>query len=39
METVSFRPLPIDQSDVQYEHGPDSQLRPGSRTEQTDEEL
>jgi len=35
METVSFRPLPIDQSDVQYEHGPDSERRPGIATGQT----
>lgn len=27
METVAYRPLPIDQSEVLYEYGPDSQRR------------
>lgn len=30
MATVSYRPLPIDQYEVCYEHGPDSQRRPGT---------
>ena len=29
METIPCRPLPIDQSEVVYEHGPDSERRPG----------
>jgi enterochelin esterase family protein len=29
METVVYRPLTIDQSDVRYEYGPDSTRRPG----------
>ena len=29
VETIAYRPLPIDQSEVVYEHGPDSVRRPG----------
>ena len=29
METIPYRPLPIDQSEVVYEHGPDSERRSG----------
>lgn len=33
--TVPYRPLPIDQSDVHYEHGLDSERRPGTPAGQT----
>lgn len=32
---VPYRPLPIDQSDVRYEHGPDSVRQPGVHVGQT----
>ncbi len=32
---VPYQPLPIDQSDVRYEHGPDSVRQPGVRVGQT----
>lgn len=32
---VPYRPLPIDQSDVRYEHGPDSVRQPGVHIGQT----
>lgn len=35
METIAYRALPIDQSDVRYEHGPDSVRRPGTPAGQT----
>lgn len=34
---VAYRPLPIDQSDVLYEHGPDSLPRPGVTRGETHE--
>jgi len=35
METIAYRSLPIDQSDVRYEHGPDSVRRPGTPAGET----
>jgi enterochelin esterase-like enzyme len=35
VETVPYRPLPIDQSEVLYEHGPDSERRPGIQVGET----
>ncbi len=35
METIAYRSLPIDQSDVRYQHGPDSEHRPGTPAGET----
>jgi hypothetical protein len=35
VENLAYRPLPIDQSNVRYEHGPDSERRLGIATGET----